>query len=127
MPNLLVHPHEVKVIPGLHDLSVLDPDYRHTGKLDGRLSRSSSHEVSFVLATHGATRRDFVTFSNHVLDKDLNVWEGFAEHFIKRSVATRTFDRVRRILREAVRDAVFIKQLIDHLGASFVQTSPNQR
>src|SRR5215212_11695621 len=98
MPNLLVHGHEVEVVPGLNNLSIVDPDDRNAGELDRRLRRSSSHEVSFVLTTHGATRSDFITFSNHILDNDHYVREGLAECCVKRSVVPRPFYRLRRII-----------------------------
>ena len=98
-PNLLMQVHEIKVIPRLDNLSIGDPDDCHAGKLDWRLSRASSQEVSFVFTTHGATRSDFITFSNHVLDNDYHIWEGFAERCVKRSKVLRTSNRVCRIVR----------------------------
>ena len=50
--NLLVQGHEIEVIPRLNNLSIVDPDDCNARKLDRRLSRLSSHEVSFVLTAH---------------------------------------------------------------------------
>src|SRR5688572_25359529 len=98
MPNLLVHGHEVEVIPGLDNLSFVDPDDADAGKLDWRLSRSSSEKLSFVLTTHRAARNDFIIFSNHVLDNDHHVWERLAKHIVERSVISRAFNGLRRII-----------------------------
>ena len=84
MPDLLVQGHEIKVIPCLDNLSVVDPDNSDASDFDRGLSRSSAEEVSFMRTTHGAARSDFVTFGNHVLDNDHYVWEALAEHFVKR-------------------------------------------
>src|ERR1043165_1702097 len=99
MSNLLIHGHEVEIIPGLNNLSVMDPDNCHTCELDRSLSRTSSHELAFVLSTHGATRGDFVIFSNHILNNDHDVREGFAERCVKRSVAAWTSHWAGRIIR----------------------------
>src|SRR5215213_1720798 len=44
--KLLVHGQEIKIIPCLDNLSIIDPEDCHAGKLDWRLSSSSSHELS---------------------------------------------------------------------------------
>src|SRR5215216_578860 len=98
MPTLPVQGQEVEVIPRLNNLSIIDPGNCDARKLDGSLSRSPSHELSFVLTTDRATRSDSVTFGNHVLDNDRYVWEGLAEHFVKRSVASRTSNGIRGIV-----------------------------
>ena len=96
---LLVHSHEIEVIPRLYNLSVADPHNGHARKRDRSLSRGSSPELAFVLTTHGATRSDFVAFSNHVIDIDDHIWEGCAERCVKRREVCRTFNRLRRIIR----------------------------
>src|ERR1044072_9302255 len=94
MANLLIHGHEIEVVPGLNNLSLVDPDNCNTCKLDRSLSRSSPHELAFVLGPYRAPSSDFVTFSNHILDNDHNVWEALAERFVKRSVADRKSTRL---------------------------------
>src|SRR5690242_8234954 len=120
MTRLFVHSHEVEIIPGLDDLSVVDANNRNPGKLDWSLSRSSSPELAFMLATHRATRHDLVTFSDHVLDDDHYVRKRLAEGCIERPVTTRTLNRVRRIIRQAMSNAILVEQLLDHLVASVI-------
>ena len=77
--------HEIEVVPGFDNFSILDPDDCDAGKVDRRVSRSSSEEVAFVLCAHGAASSDFVTFGDHVLDDDRNLWESVAEQCVERS------------------------------------------
>ena len=120
MPDLLIQSHEIKIVPGLDNLSVGDADDGDPSEVDRRLSRISSQELSFVLTTHGTTRSDFVTFGNHVFDDDLQVREALAEDFVKRSIPPRTSDRVRRIIRQTVRDTILVEHLLDRLSAPVV-------
>src|SRR5689334_6349810 len=118
--HLPVQGHEIEVVPSLNNLSFGDPNNRDSGKLDRRPGPNSSQKLTFVLSTHGAARSDFVTFSNHVLDDNYHVWEGFAEQCVKRSEVLRTLYRVRRIIRQTVSDAVCVEHLLDRAGSSLI-------
>src|SRR6185437_639853 len=99
MTGLFVHSHEVEAIPGLDNLAIVDTNNRYSRKLDWSLSRSSSPELSFMLATHRATRDDLVTFSDRILDDYLYIWKSLVQRRVERPVTARTFDRMRRIIR----------------------------
>src|SRR5689334_20665758 len=120
MSNLLIHGHKVEVIPSLNNLSLVDPDNCDTCKLDRSLSRSSPHELAFVLSPYRAPRSDFVTFSNHIVDNDHDVWERSAERCVKGSVAAWTSNWTGRIIRQAVSDSILSEHLVDCLSASVV-------
>src|SRR5882762_3589090 len=59
-PKLLVKRHEVKVVPGLNDLSVLNPHDRHSRDFHGSVGGSKSEAVARVFTAHQTTHCDFV-------------------------------------------------------------------
>src|SRR5258708_14354076 len=104
--QLPVHLHKIKVVPGFDDLAVFDARDGYAGEIDRGLSRGESQTVAGVFAAHAAARRHHITLGNLILDHDFDVGKGFAELRMEWQKACRTAQRIRSIIRQAVRDSV---------------------
>src|SRR6266550_5440658 len=82
--DLLVHFHEVEVVPGFNDLTVFDTNYSHSSKLHRRVTSGNPEMIASVLATNGTTGGNHVSFSDHVFRHNLDVRKCAAKDFMKR-------------------------------------------
>jgi hypothetical protein len=75
--------------------------------------------IALVPPANTTSRRDFVSFCNHVVDRNDHIREGAAERGVKTSKTGGTH-RFVWILREPVRPAVGRKHFIDGILAALI-------
>src|SRR5258708_5989647 len=92
--KLLVKRHEIKVVPGLNDLSVLNPHDRHSRDFHGSVGGSKSKAVARVFTAHQTTRCDFVVFADGVFDRDHDIGESLAKLRMKFLETGRSAQRI---------------------------------
>ena len=77
--DLLIHLHEIEVVPGFDKFAVFDSGNRDARELDRQLRRFVSQTVALVTAVNTATRRNQIAFTNLIFYDDHDVGKGFAE------------------------------------------------
>src|SRR5207248_11784710 len=115
--ELLVHRHEIEVVPSFDDLPVAPARDRDAGELDGPPGRGKAERVSLMSAAHGAARHNFIAFGDHIFDDDLDVGESLFERVEERFEIVGAAQRLRR---EAMPDAVPSKHLINRFDPALV-------
>src|SRR5687767_7748238 len=83
--DLLIHSHEIEVVPGFDDLPVTYSHNRYTGKVNPGLAGGNAQIIARVFTTHGAPSNNFIPFRDHILDDYLNVGKGSAKSLVKRN------------------------------------------
>src|ERR1051325_1563471 len=118
--ELLKHAHEIEVVPGFDDLSVLDSHDGDSCELYGLVRRAQAQPFALMCAEDTAAGGDLIAFGDRVLDDHLYVGKGVAEFLEEGLEARRPAKGSAAFVRQAVGDALFGKQLIDGLFASLI-------
>jgi hypothetical protein len=104
---LLIHLHKIKVVPGFDNLAILDSGDRNAGEFDRRLGRGKAQTVAGMFTAHAATCGDHVAFGNLIFDDHFDLRKGFAELGMEWQETSRAAQRLRRVFRQSMDDAIF--------------------
>src|SRR6476659_3391712 len=81
--ELLIHFHEVKLVPRFGNLAFGDTHDGDAGKLHGIVGGGKAELIAGVLAAHVATRNSAVAFRDHVFHVDVHIGKRAAKLPVK--------------------------------------------